>query len=293
MNPLYDRNGNSAASGSPCGPSRGDDLRSDKGCRPDSTSSSDGGDNVIDFATGYGAQEQALVLMAKYWHSGQVKTRLAAKIGFPAAASLHELFTRRLTDSLARAGIHHQLRVSPDDCCSQIASQISPLWNVRAQGDGDLGQRMWRGFSDCFTAGASRVVMIGADLPTLCQADIDNAFDQLRSCDLVLGPAVDGGYYLIGLSCGREINRFLQLFGTLSWGTSTVLRDTLSIASGCGLTVKQLDEREDVDQWPDLVRLVQRLERSDSSDDTSLAAQIRALLQYTSFSDSFSQARTL
>ncbi len=243
-------------------------------------------DNVITFETGYGAMANALIVMAKYWQPGQVKTRLAAKIGFDAAASLHELFTRRLAQSLDQVGDCRQMRVAPDTRCGEMADAISSNWTIAVQRDGDLGRRMWRGFSDCFAAGATRVVMIGADLPTLGHADIELAFEHLDCCDVVIGPAVDGGYYLIGLNRGhQEIDRFLSLFGTLSWGTSSVFTDTLSIAQRVGLTVRQLPEREDVDHWADLVRLVQRLERSDSSDDTALALAIRARIQHVSLVD--------
>lgn len=262
----------------------------------DCTPPSDAGDNVVDFASGDRVAREALVLMAKFWQPGRVKTRLATTIGVAAAASLHEMFTQRLTRSLDRSADWRQVRVSPDDRCGELANAISPNWTVAGQGDGDLGQRMWRGFCQCFAAGACRVVMIGADLPTLHQAEIASAFELLTSCDLVLGPAIDGGYYLIGLNRRPEVgcyppiempdedfHRFQTLFGTLpcetlAWGTSSVLIDTLSIAARCGLSVKQLEVREDVDHWPDLLRLLQRLERSDASDDTSFAVQIRATL---------------
>jgi len=263
------------------------------------------GDNGVDFASGDRVAREALVLMAKFWQPGRVKTRLATTIGVAAAASLHEIFTQRLTRSLDQAADWRQVRVSPDDCCGELANAISPNWSVAGQGDGDLGQRMWRGFCQCFAAGASRVVMIGADLPTLGQPEITSAFEQLTSCDLVLGPAIDGGYYLIGLNRrpggGRYQNRmpdedflrFQPLFGTgpcktlpfstLTWGTSSVLSDTLSIAARCELAVIQLEEREDVDHWPDLLRLLQRLERSAANDDTSFAAQIRATLDLPNY----------
>jgi len=253
------------------------------------------GDNLADFASSDRVAREALVLMAKFWQPGRVKTRLATTIGVAAAASLHAMFTQRLTRSLERSADWRQVRVSPDDCCAEMADAISPHWSLAGQGDGDLGQRMWRGFCQCFTAGATRVVMIGADLPTLGHPAIASAFQQLASCDLVLGPAIDGGYYLIGLNRrpggdGNQIRvpaedflRFQPLFGKLpcsiiNWGTSSVFSDTLSIAARCGLTVKQLEVCEDVDHWPDLLRLLQRLERSTASDDTSFAAQIRATL---------------
>lgn len=301
MTPSDGRNGNSA----PAGPLAGCDadspsVRGQAATKLGQAATGERGfhcipsvarcDKLIELASGQGGPAKGLVVMAKYWQPGRVKTRLAVTIGCDAAASLHELFTRRLTRSLDQTGDWRQVRVAPDECCNVLASEISPNWTVKPQGDGDLGQRMWRGFSDNFAAGASRVVMIGADLPTLCQADLDLAFENLHHCDLVLGPAIDGGYYLIGLRCGQEINRFSPLFGALSWGTSSVLGDTLSIAARCGLAVQQLEPREDVDHWPDLLRLVQRLERSDSSDDTALAAEIRAALPHVSCSDSFSDA---
>jgi len=271
---------------------------SDGDCTPPTAQ----GDTVADFASGDRVTREALVVMAKFWHPGRVKTRLATTIGAAAAAALHAMFTQRLTRSLDRSADWRQVRVSPEDCCGEMANAISPHWSVAGQGDGDLGQRMWRGFCQCFAAGATRVVMIGADLPTLGQPDIASAFEQLASCDLVLGPAVDGGYYLIGLNRrpggGRypnrmpaeDFHRFQPLFGTLpcstlpfsvpTWGTSSVLSDTLSIAARCELAVKQLEVREDIDHWPDLLRLLQWLERSTASDDTSFAAQIRATLNF-------------
>lgn len=285
MNPPDDRNGNSVSGRSLADPQSTVLQRYGQRHGDDCTPPVDEGDNVIDFARGNGVPAEALIVMAKYWQPGRVKTRLAAKIGFEAAASLHELFTRRLAQTLSRASDCRQVRVSPDDCCRQMANAISPNWSVRAQGDGDLGQRMWRGFCDCFAAGAGRVVMIGADLPTLCQADIQVAFEHLRTCDLVLGPASDGGYYLIGLRHAANFDRMILLFQTIPWSTSSVLRDTLSIAARAGLSVEQLEEREDVDHWTDLVRLVQRLERSDSTDDTELATGIRATLRHACFLD--------
>jgi uncharacterized protein len=261
--------------------------------------------------------------MAKYWTPGSVKTRLGARIGMVAAADLHRLFTQRLTDTLADAGCRRCVLVSPDERGSEFAGAISPRWMCLAQGEGHLGQRMWAGFRRCFEAGDSRVVMIGCDVPTLSQADIEAAFAALADHDCVFGPATDGGYYLVGLrgnhhdpggeplsasdssiqdvdkspielsaqsairsaDCDVAEPAFASLFGELPWGTATVMDDSLAIAAANGLRVAMLDEREDVDTWPDLARLVARLERSDRNDHTSLASQIRAVLVRNAFSD--------
>jgi len=264
-----------------------------------------------------------LLVMAKYWTPGSVKTRLGARIGMTAAAELHRLFTQRLTDTLADSGYRRCVLVSPDERGGEVAGAISRRWTCLPQGDGHLGQRMWAGFRRCFEAGDSRVVMIGCDVPTLDQPDIEEAFAALAGHDCVFGPAADGGYYLVGLrgnhdyrdceplfasdppvrdggksptqpsarlairSAGRALAEpaFASLFGELAWGTATVMADSLAIAAANGFRVAMLDEREDVDTWPDLARLVARLERSDRTDHTSLASQIRAVLGRNAFSD--------
>lgn len=254
---------------------------------------------------------ETLLMMAKYWTPGRVKTRLGASIGMSAAADLHRLFTVRLADSLADCGGRRCVLVSPDDRCGEVAGAISSRWTSLAQGSGHLGQRMWAGFRRCFEGRDSRVVMIGSDLPTLEKSDIDAAFASLVDHDCVFGPATDGGYYLVGLrgnhvgvgderrpvadsrseSSGESMGEsaggdslFVNLFGDLPWGTETVLADSLGIAATNGLRVAMLGEREDVDTWADLVRLLARLERSDASDHTSLASQIRAILGRHAFS---------
>jgi len=240
-----------------------------------------------------------LLMMAKYWTPGRVKTRLGASVGMSAAAELHRLFTERLADALSGCGVRRCVLVSPDDRRGEVADAISSRWTSLAQGDGHLGQRMWAGFRRCFEGGDSRVVMIGSDLPTLEESDIDAAFAALEGHDCVFGPATDGGYYLVGLggnqsgvggerlSAGESADRgaaFADLFGELPWGTETVLADTLRIAAANGLRVAMLNEREDVDTWADLVRLLARLERSGNSDHTSLASAIRAIFGRHAFS---------
>jgi rSAM/selenodomain-associated transferase 1 len=240
---------------------------------------------------------ETLLMMAKYWTPGRVKTRLGASIGMSAAAELHRLFTERLTDALADCGGRRVVLVSPDDRCGEVADAISSRWTSLAQGDGHLGQRMWNGFRRFFEGRDCRVVMIGSDLPTLEKSDIDAAFAALADHDCVFGPAIDGGYYLVGLrgkqsgfagerssvaespsaTAGGE-SVFANLFVELPWGTASVLADSLSIAAANGLRVAMLGQREDVDTWADLVRLLARLERSDNSDHTSLASRIRAVL---------------
>jgi len=117
----------------------------------------------------------------------------------------------------------------------------------RRQGSGDLGDRMHDAFQDGLRRGAKRMVVIGTDCPELTPRIVGDAFDGLAENDLVLGPAEDGGYYLIGLSRPTR-----ALFEGISWGTSQVLDSTLEVARGLGLSVALLPRLGDVDRPEDL-----------------------------------------
>ena len=115
------------------------------------------------------------------------------------------------------------------------------------QADGGLGRRMERAFANAFDEGEKRVVLIGTDCPDVSPGILQQAFDALLVNDVVLGPALDGGYYLVGLRKPAPV-----LFSGLEWGTSRVLRDTVAIADGAGLSVHLLDPLPDVDRPEDL-----------------------------------------
>jgi len=117
----------------------------------------------------------------------------------------------------------------------------------RPQGAGDLGERMARAFRGAFECDAARVVLVGTDCPGLTEGLLGDAFESLRHTDLVLGPARDGGYYLIGL---RKTTP--GLFTGVPWGTEKVLERTKEIADGLGLSVRLLDLLDDVDRPEDL-----------------------------------------
>jgi rSAM/selenodomain-associated transferase 2/rSAM/selenodomain-associated transferase 1 len=117
------------------------------------------------------------------------------------------------------------------------------------QGSGDLGERMARAFRETFHAGMDRVVLMGTDIPEITGPILRAAFEKLGSADVVLGPARDGGYYLLGLRQAVP-----QLFVDVPWGTDKVLERTRSIAHDLGLSVMLLDTLADIDRPEDLNR---------------------------------------
>ncbi len=115
------------------------------------------------------------------------------------------------------------------------------------QGEGDLGARLVQGFEAAARAGAERIIAVGADCPSLSHTDIQQAFHELASSDVVIGPSSDGGYYLIGM---REPCR--TLFADIPWGTAAVFDATLSRAREQRLSVAVLDTKTDIDEPNDL-----------------------------------------
>jgi rSAM/selenodomain-associated transferase 1 len=152
-----------------------------------------------------------------------------------------------------------ELRFTPADAGREVQPWLRDGWRASAQGEGDLGERLNNAFADTFAAGAKRVVIIGSDCPYLRAEDIRTTWVELQSCDLVLGPAEDGGYWLIGL---RE--KQPELFANMAWSSSQVSGETIARAKTMGLktfllrTLSDVDTRED---WERFITLVAAQDR--------------------------------
>ena len=130
----------------------------------------------------------------------------------------------------------------------QMCDWLGSDWRYVEQGGGDLGDRLMRAFQSSFEQGAKAVVVIGIDCPGVTPAVLMQAYSQLKHHDGVLGPAADGGYYLIGL---RQL--VPELFTQIQWGTETVRQVTLAKAESLGMAIAQLDVLNDVDYPEDLI----------------------------------------
>jgi rSAM/selenodomain-associated transferase 1 len=222
-------------------------------------------------------------IMTKYWEVGRVKTRLGDSIGMTRSAALHELFVTCLCDSLRHVQGKRTICLAPDSRVSDFvsvlaSSEMDKTWDVLPQGDGTLGERMQRWFVHCLSKDSSRAILIGADCPTLSSDTVAKAEHALDSHDLVLGPAADGGYYLIGLR-GSWVQRgksFEQLFRDIPWSTDSVLSETRGRANAEGLSVAELETMEDVDTQAELDRL--RLQLDADVNHGKLRSSIEAIL---------------
>jgi rSAM/selenodomain-associated transferase 1 len=181
-----------------------------------------------------------VLVMARYPSPGSVKTRLASQIGAEAAWRLYDAFVRDLADRLEALELPVTWAFSPPDAPFQA---LMPEKRCVPQVGGDLGERLEHAVSECFDAVPAPVIVIGVDSPHLDLARVREAADALGAgADVVLGPALDGGYYLIGLRAPSAV-----VFHDIVWGSSSVLDTTLSRAHGAGLRTRLLEPTFDVD----------------------------------------------
>ena len=191
-----------------------------------------------------------LLVFVKAPRPGFVKTRLAAVVGTETAletySALVETLIARL-DGLPRI----EIQFSPAGAEAEIQPWVQPDWTASPQAEGNLTDRLIAAFANAFQAGQERVVIIGSDCPYIAPDDIAEAFNKLANHDVVLGPANDGGYWLIGLRQPQP-----ALFEGITWSTESVFEETLAAAAAAGLHVARLRELSDVDTVADLQRFI-------------------------------------
>jgi uncharacterized protein len=161
---------------------------------------------------------KALGVFAKRPRAGEVKTRLAAATSAAWAARVAEACLADTLSRLATVEARRYLVFAPDD--ADMSASAADAYTPVPQGPGKLGHRLARFFERFLAAG--RVIVVGSDSPTLPVGYVERGFDELLRVDVVLGPATDGGYYLIGC------RRFLpELFEGIDWGGPQVLQQTI------------------------------------------------------------------
>lgn len=192
-----------------------------------------------------------IVIFIKAPRLGEVKTRLAQKIGVEKAQMIYRAMVEDLMQNFKgphKFDIH--IAVWPQDAEPEVRHWLDWKEPIEIQAEGDLGTKLKRAFEDAFAQGYERVVIIGSDLPDLSDSMIKDSFKQLSKYPLVLGPAMDGGYYLIGLS-----SLYTELFNNIDWSTSRVLHGTLKRADKAGIRYFILPEMRDIDEYDDILAL--------------------------------------
>ena len=211
---------------------------------------------------------ECLALFAKYWQPGSVKTRLARSIGEVQAARVFQAMVTSSVRRLSKVASRRVVVYSPDNPQAHTAfsSSCCPGWCLEPQVQGDLGERLSGFFGNARSAGTSSVVVVGSDTPTLPLGYVKQAFQLLRSHEVVLGPAEDGGYYLIGLARPMP-----EVFVDMPWGTKDLWQTTVDRIVDLGASYQALPTWYDIDDIDDLNRLLDELQQA-RHDDPALEA---------------------
>jgi rSAM/selenodomain-associated transferase 1 len=191
-----------------------------------------------------------LLIFTRFPEPGKVKTRLISALGPVGACNLHRRLTGhilQIAKNFATATRRDILVCFDGANVGQMQQMFGPEYDFVLQSEGDLGDRMSAAFAQFLAQGRRRLVLIGSDCPGITGKILDAAFYHLHNHDLILGPATDGGYYLIGLGA-----HFPELFQNLSWGTAEILTMTMRRAASLGLKTGLLETLTDIDRPGDL-----------------------------------------
>ena len=187
--------------------------------------------------------KKLLLIFTRNPELGKCKSRLAATVGNQNALDIYKFLLNHTATLTKDVNATKQVWYSEEIWENDIWNNHT--FDKKLQHGADLGARMAHAFQEGFAAGFERIIIIGSDMYDLTKADINNAFTALKKNDYVIGPAEDGGYYLLGMTTFKE-----SLFQNKSWGTETVLQHTLADLNEEKTTL--LDTRNDVDYYKDI-----------------------------------------
>lgn len=200
---------------------------------------------------------QGVLLFLKAPERGGVKTRLACAIGPEAALEIYRNFVLDTLSMLKKAGRPTIICYTPEKAKKAVAQWLSghdPFW---PQTGTDLGERMAAAFARAFSENYGRVLLMGTDIPGLPASVIQEAFDALTRHPAVIGPALDGGYYMIGFTKSGFSPAYFQ---GIDWSTPRVFAQTIGRMRLNGVSCHILPQRRDIDDWEDLKDLISRRE---------------------------------
>jgi len=200
----------------------------------------------------------AIVIMSKIPLPGHTKTRLMPELTSQECVEFHQACLNDIVHTVSDLGLPVFLYYAPapSEYKSGIDFRDNKWWGLNSklyariamypQLGKDLGERMYKAAVER-TAGQGAVLFLGSDLPDLPGGILIEAVELLESSDVVLGPAEDGGYYLLGIKRAHSL-----LFDDISWGSSKVLAETLDRIQRNGLSVSLLERKCDIDIWKDI-----------------------------------------
>ncbi len=190
-----------------------------------------------------------MIVFLRAPEKGRVKTRLAREVGENKALALYKAFVQKTLLAVERSGMDHRICFFPADKQALVAGWLGPDHGYMPQLGNDLGQRMGNALAAIFDQGAPKAILVGTDIPDINSHHLLKAMDLLDQKQVVIGPSLDGGYWLIGFQReGFCPNLFLQV----DWGTETVFSSTLEKCKAANLSPGLLPALQDIDSLEDL-----------------------------------------
>ena len=214
--------------------------------------------------------DRCLLLLVKDPAHGPVKTRLARAIGQDTARTLYENFIHDMISRLEKEAFPLFICVHPENALAGLKALFGKHLQYLPQRGDNLGRRMENCLRDAFSRGFHRAILLGSDIPDLPGEIVTDAFRFLNTVDCVIGPSIDGGYYLIGF---RNDSLLPEAFSDMRWGTETVLAETTEILTRFHLSTHLMRTWGDIDTVDDLKRFLEQ------NRDTSLCPRTMAYLR--------------
>ena len=220
-----------------------------------------------------GSRRLCALVFVKAPEKGKVKTRLSKIIGNEIALNVYKRFALDLIETLKNIECNITICYHPSHAKSCITRWLGNSYTFFAQKGNNIGKRMANAFIRSFSKGFHRVILVGVDIPDLTEKIIDEAFSGLQKYPAVIGPAIDGGYYLIGFNADTFIP---DVFEDIPWGTDRVHEKTLTVFDKKRIQVHMLPIWRDIDTYEDLVRFykINRKNRSAAQNTISYLAHI-------------------
>ena len=188
-------------------------------------------------------KERLLLIFTRNPKLGKCKTRLAATIGDQAALDIYMILLRHTAEITKDLNCSKEVHYTEEPETNDLWDKLT--YTKRLQSGEDLGERMYNALKSGFQKGYKKIIIIGSDIYDLNSETIEEAFAELENSDYVIGPAADGGYYLLGM---KSISK--EIFINKEWGTNSVLKDTLNNLRD--KKVKLLQIKNDIDIYEDL-----------------------------------------
>ncbi len=197
----------------------------------------------------------SILFFVKYPEPGKVKTRLAKKLGDKKASALYRCFIQDLLETFKNVKADIHLYYTPGNSLQKFKDWLGNDHNYVKQPDDTLGGRMSESFDQTFSINYQKAIVIGSDSPDLGAEMINNAFNLLDNNQAVIGPAADGGYYLLGFN---RKDFLTDIFKNINWSTDKVFSDTMKIFKNNKYKVAKLSKWHDIDTFEDLKKLYKR-----------------------------------